>query len=207
FSQTVIPETDGVYYFGIKWGCGAGAEGYFNTSIDNVVLEEVATLTTVSVEDINIEVNQEVAVTTTFTNQSGEPIAATITEVTSDPAVGLLIENREGTYYVKGLVAGIYTLTVTAEADGVSQSGQASVTVTSITGIESPNRLSFLQTNNAIRFPEAVSAVKLYSLQGQTVISETQTDAVNVSFLAKGLYVLQLTDNQGLQSLHKIVIR
>ncbi|MDR0543232.1 MAG: PKD domain-containing protein [Dysgonamonadaceae bacterium] len=206
FEQNFTPETSGVYYFVIKWGCGAGDNGYFNASIDNVVLEETSVFTTVSVEDINMEVNAEAAVVTAFTDQSGEPVAAVITEVVSDPAAGPLIENREGAYYVKGLVAGVYILTVTAEAGGISKSGQATVTVMPITSGESPSRLSFRQTSNAIHFSEMVNAIKLYSLQGQTVLAETQTAVVSITSLPKGLYVLQLTDNQDLQIIHKIII-
>ncbi|MDR1526735.1 MAG: T9SS type A sorting domain-containing protein [Dysgonamonadaceae bacterium] len=68
------------------------------------------------------------------------------------------------------------------------------------------DRLSFYQTNNVIRFSEAISTVKLYSLQGQIVLTKTQTDAVNVACRAKDVYVLQLTDNRRLQSVNKIVI-
>jgi PKD repeat protein len=38
FAETFEPEVDSVYYIVIKWGCGSGAEGYFNTSIDNISL-------------------------------------------------------------------------------------------------------------------------------------------------------------------------
>ena len=38
FEEAYTATTTGVHYFVIKWGCGSGDNGYFNTSMDNITL-------------------------------------------------------------------------------------------------------------------------------------------------------------------------
>jgi PKD repeat protein len=196
-----------IYYFVIKVGSNNG--GKLHIAFDNIKLEEVPVLTEVSVENIDITEEEDAPIVASFTDQFGQPIAAVITGVTSQPATGLLIEDREGIYYVTGLVAGQYTITVTAQAGTVSRTGEATVVVTAGgAGIESPtDGLSFRLVKDVLLFSETVNAVNLYSLEGRIIAAESNTDMLHLAAFAKGVYVLQVTDAQGLQSVHKIIVR
>ncbi len=58
-----------------------------------------------------------------------------------------------------------------------------------------------------IYFSTEVKEVNIYSLQGQKVLSDVNTGSVNISALAKGLYVIKATDNTGKEVSSKIEIR
>ena len=82
------------------------------------------------------------------------------------------------------------------------------VKLTVPTGMESINKqsITFTQEANEIQISEVVKSIQLISIQGQRLLNANNTNSVNISTLAKGVYVLQIMDNQGIRSVHKIIV-
>ena len=60
---------------------------------------------------------------------------------------------------------------------------------------------------DVINFGSAAKEVKIYSLQGQLVLSQVNVSNVNVSGLTKGMYIIQAMDNAGKQSSAKVEVK
>jgi hypothetical protein len=58
-----------------------------------------------------------------------------------------------------------------------------------------------------IYFSKNVSEVSLFSLQGQLILSAHNSTSLNVSSLAKGLYMVRLKDSKGNQKVTKVEVR
>ncbi len=98
-----------------------------------------------------------------------------------------------------------YTLSVVA----VDFSGNESVGLTSGVDTSDQNEITLSQNENSIviNSPEQIRTVKLYSLNGQQIISQASSNTLVTSNLAKGVYLLFVQDIQGEINKFKVVIK
>ncbi|MEA4975651.1 MAG: T9SS type A sorting domain-containing protein [Paludibacter sp.] len=98
-----------------------------------------------------------------------------------------------------------YTLSVVA----VDFSGNESVGLTSGVDTSDQNEITLSQNENSIviNSPEQIRTVKLYSLNGQQIISQASSNTLVTSDLAKGVYVLKTQDIHGEINKFKVVIK
>ena len=98
-----------------------------------------------------------------------------------------------------------YTLSVVA----VDFSGNESVGLTLGLEKEDYNKITLSQNENSIiiNSPEQIGAVKLYSINGQQIVSQVSSNKLVTSDLAKGVYLLTVQDIQGEINKFKVVIK
>ena len=86
--------------------------------------------------------------------------------------------------------------------------GTASVS-TSVSDLSAANTITVYPNPATARIQTSneVSEIALYSLQGQLVHSAKNTSSLNVSSIAKGMYLVRLTDKAGNKQSTKLEIR
>lgn len=94
-----------------------------------------------------------------------------------------------------------YTVGLTCNLDNVGP-GTSVNQISSETITFYPN-----PATEVINFTTEVKAVNIYSLQGQMILSQANTNMINVSTLAKGMYIVKAVDNNGKQISSKVEIR
>ena len=87
-------------------------------------------------------------------------------------------------------------------SDGGPGTGIADKTSTKSSFFFYPN-----PATDVINFGSMAKEVKIYSLQGQLVLSQVNVSNVNVSGLTKGMYIIQAVDNAGKQASAKVEVK
>ena len=127
----------------------------------------------------------------------------------------VLTKQANNTYLLEGLTENIdYSFAVSAidtqgnESPVYENKLQFKIEATGLTG-PSYNLLALYPNpaTDVINFTEKIKTVSIYSLQGVLVISQQNVDRINVSGLAKGIYIIQALDNADNRLSNKVEIK
>ena len=145
------------------------------------------------------------------THTGANTTAITLTPVTgvTIPKGTLIAYSGYVTYYVKndpeGTLDDLYPTYVFNYVYGsVCDSGEG----TSVSSVSS-EEFSFYPNpaKDVLNFSAELKEVNLYSLQGQLVLSQQNASSINVSALARGMYIIRAIDDAGKQISSKVEIR
>lgn len=188
--------------------CQADHDSYYGTETWNFDAEIANSGLTGDTErpiltkaNIGTQAGTTVEISCTASDNSGDYFYL-VTDVTNN----YYYASFDNDFTITNLNAGTtYNLSIVA----VDYSGNESVGITTALKETNSAKMSLSQNNEliAINSPEAVKFIKLYSTNGQLIASETSTNTIGTSKLAKGTYVLKAEDIQGVRNTFKVVVK